>query len=89
MRSQYEGGSTGKSTGSKTVVVPPESTAAASWTETKEAAKPAEVKKAEEPAKKDDVKVDESQIKTIGNVKYRPFTEEERAKEALENDDLA
>jgi hypothetical protein len=47
------------------------------------------VKKAEEPAKKDDVKVDESQIKTIGNVKYRPFTEEERAKEALENDDLA
>lgn len=33
--------------------------------------------------------MDESEIKQIGNVKYRPFTEEERIKEAQENDALA
>ena len=39
--------------------------------------------------KKEEPKVDESKIKQIGEVKYRPFTEEERIKEAEENDALA
>lgn len=33
--------------------------------------------------------MNESEIKKIGDVRYRPFTEEERLKEAQENDALA
>ena len=38
---------------------------------------------------KKEEKLNESEIKKIGDVRYRPFTEEERLKEAQENDALA